>query len=251
MKPSLLGVAGALAATLLFSACTEAPVTGRSQLMLVGEQQANSMGLQAWQMIRTDMKVSQDASAQRLVKRIGTDIVAKSGAPAMDWEFLVFDNPEPNAFALPGGKIGMHSGMLNIARSEDEIAAILAHEVAHVVARHPAEQMSQDAAIQTVLAATGITEGAVGQLARMATGIGQLKFSRDHESEADRIGLEYMARAGYDPRAAVTMWERMQQAAANVGRPPQFLSTHPHSEGRIAAIEAALPQVMPIYQANR
>lgn len=241
-------VAGVVTAVLLVGACTQAPVTGRSQLMLVGEEQANSMGLQAWEMVRTDLKVSNDAAAQRRVDRIGNDIVAVSGANEMDWDFEVFDDPEPNAFALPGGKIGIHTGMLNAAGSDDELAAVLAHEVAHVMARHPAEQMSQSAAIQTVLAATGVTEGAVGQLVQMATGVGQLKFSRDHESEADRIGLEYMARAGYDPRASVTMWEKMIEATRDMGRPPQFLSTHPHPENRIEAIEAALPEVMPVYQ---
>jgi len=111
--------------------------------------------------------------------------------------------------------------------------------------------MSQDAAIQTALATVGADEGAIGRMAQLASGVGQLKFSREHEAEADRIGLQYMARAGYDPRAAVDLWRNMQEASQGGGRPPAFLSTHPYPEDRIEAIQAALPEVMPVYRENR
>jgi len=111
--------------------------------------------------------------------------------------------------------------------------------------------MSQNAAIQTALGTAGVTEGAVGELVQLVTGVGALSFSRSAESEADRIGLEYMAQAGYDPRAAIELWQNMQAATAESGSPPEFLSTHPNPANRIAAIEAVLPEVMPLYRANR
>jgi metalloendopeptidase OMA1, mitochondrial len=231
--------------------CTEAPVTGRSQLILIDEAQANQLGAEAWQQINSEMKVSTDEAGQARVRQMGQKIAAASGAPNIDWEFQLFEEPTPNAFALPGGKIGVNSGMLQVAETDDQLAAVLAHEVGHVVARHPSEQMSQSVAIQTALGTAGLTEGAVGALVQMATGVGQLSFSRSAEAEADLIGLEYMARAGYNPEAAIQLWQNMQAATAGGGQPPEFLSTHPNPGNRIESIRAALPEVMPIYEANR
>jgi predicted Zn-dependent protease len=231
--------------------CAQAPVTGRSQLILIDEGQANQLGAEAWQQINSEMKVSGDAAARAHVRQMGEKIAAASGAEGIDWEFELFEEPTPNAFALPGGKIGVNSGMLQVAKSDDQLAAVLAHEVGHVVARHPSEQMSQSAAIQTALGTAGLSEGAVGALVQMATGVGQLSFSRSAEAEADRIGLEYMARAGYNPEAAIGLWQNMQAATAGGGQPPEFLSTHPNPGNRIEAIQAALPEVMPIYEKNR
>lgn len=238
-----------LAATLV-AGCAQAPVTGREQLMLVSEEQANQLGAEAWQQIKAEMPVSQDSAAQNRVQRMGQRIAAASGAEGIDWEFVLFEDETPNAFALPGGKIGVNSGLLKIAKTDDQLATVLAHEVGHVVARHPAEQMSQSAAIQTALSASGIGDEAVGQLVQMATGVGQLSFSRAAEAEADRIGLEYMARAGYNPEAAIALWQNMAAATAETGQPPEFLSTHPNPEHRIENIRAALPEVMPVYRAN-
>jgi len=241
----LLLAAGALAG------CAEAPVTGRNQLMLIDEEQAVALGADAWQQINSEMKVSSDETARARVQQMGQRIAAASGAEGIDWEFELFEEPTPNAFALPGGKIGVNSGMLDVAENDDQLAAVLAHEVGHVTARHVSEQLSQSAAIQTALGTAGLSEGAVGALVQVATGVGQLSFSRSAEAEADRIGLEYMARAGYDPRAAVQLWQNMQAATAGGGQPPEFLSTHPNPGNRIEAIQAALPEVMPIYEANR
>jgi len=242
---SLLLAAGVVAG------CTQAPVTGRSQLMLIDDEQANALGAEAWQQINAEMKVSSDDAARARVQQMGQKIAAASGAEGIDWEFELFEEPTPNAFALPGGKIGVNSGLLDVAESDDQLAAVLAHEVGHVVARHPSEQMSQSAAIQTALGTAGLSEGAVGALVQMATGIGQLSFSRSAEAEADRIGLEYMARAGYNPEAAIGLWQSMEAATAGSGQPPEFLSTHPNPGNRIEAIQAALPEVMPIYEKNR
>jgi predicted Zn-dependent protease len=244
------GLAAALIAGATLAGCAEAPVTGRQQLILIDDAQANQLGAEAWQQIKAEKTAAEGSALQRRVERIGQEMIAASGAQGLDWEFQVFDDPTPNAFALPGGKIGVHSGMTRIAETDAQLAAVLAHEVGHVVARHPSEQMSQSAAIQTALGAAGAGEGVVGQLVQLATGVGVLSFSRSAEAEADRIGLEYMARAGYDPRAAIELWQNMEQATAAGGRPPEFLSTHPDPQSRIAAIRSALPEVMPIYRAQ-
>lgn len=244
------GLALVLAAGMTLAGCTEAPVTGRQQLILIDDAQANQLGAEAWQQIKAEKPAAKASDLQARVERIGKDMVAASGSQGLDWEFRVFEDPTPNAFALPGGKIGVHSGMTQIAVNDAQLAAVLAHEVGHVVARHPSEQMSQSAAIQTALGAAGANEGAVGQLVQMATGVGVLSFSRSAEAEADRIGLEYMARAGYDPRAAVELWQNMEKATAESGRPPEFLSTHPDPQSRITSIRNALPEVMPIYRQN-
>lgn len=240
----------ALAAGTALAGCAEAPVTGREQLMLIDETQANQLGAEAWQQIKAEKTVAETSDLQARVERIGAEMIAASGARGLDWEFQVFEDPTPNAFALPGGKIGVHSGMAQIATNDAQLAAVLAHEVGHVVARHPSEQMSQNAAIQTALGAAGVGEGAAGQLVQLVTGVGALSFSRSAEAEADRIGLEYMARAGYDPRAAIDLWQNMAQAGGGE-RPPEFLSTHPDPESRILAIREALPEVMPVYRAQK
>src|SRR5690606_6510295 len=155
--------------------------TGRSQLILVDDQQAAALGEDAWQQIKAKMKVSEDAAARARIRDMGERIAAASGAKGIDWTFELFEEPTPNAFALPGGQIGVHSGLLQVAESDDQLAAVLAHEVGHVVARHVSEQLSQSAAIQAALGATGLTQGAAGALAQMVTGVGQLSFSRSAE----------------------------------------------------------------------
>lgn len=251
MSRFAIRVGAVLLAAGVAAGCAQAPVTGRSQLILIEEGQANQLGAEAWQQINAEMKVSSDEAARARVQQMGQKIAAASGAEGIDWEFELFEDPTPNAFALPGGKIGVNSGLLDVAETDDQLATVLAHEVGHVVARHPSEQMSQSAAIQTALGTAGLSEGAVGALVQMATGVGQLSFSRAAEAEADRIGLEYMARAGYNPEAAIGLWQNMQAATAGSGQPPEFLSTHPNPGNRIEAIQAALPEVMPIYEKNR
>jgi len=236
---------------LLVVACATTP-GGRRQLLLVGGDQMSELGATAFASLVKQKPLSRDARARRRVECVSDALVAALPQPwrQQPWEVRVFADDTPNAFALPGGKIGVNSGMLKVARTDDQLAAVLAHEVGHVVARHPSEQMSQSAAIQTALGAAGVGDEAVGQLVQMATGVGQLSFSRSAEAEADRIGLEYMARAGYNPEEAITLWQNMEAATAEAGQPPEFLSTHPNPEHRIENIRAALPEVMPVYRAN-
>ncbi len=232
--------------------CATVPETGRSQLIFMSESQEASLGLQAYQEILKDQKVSTDPEANALVKRVGERIARASGKD-YDWRFTVIDDPKQvNAFCLPGGKVAVYTGILPVTKDDAGLAVVMGHEVAHATARHGAERMSQGQLTQIIALGGGValgggdskrTQAIVGALgAGAAVGV-ILPFSRKQESEADRIGLRYMARAGYDPEAAVGFWERMSAAATGGGKkPPEFLSTHPSDERRIAQIKAWLPE---------
>jgi predicted Zn-dependent protease len=243
-----------LLVSLVLAACAQAPITGRSQLMLVSEGDAQRMGLQAYQEIMAKSKLSTDRQANARVQRIGRDIARVSQNIGGEWEFNVIDEPKTiNAWALPGGKVAVYTGLLHLGISDDELAAVMAHEVGHVIAQHSRERLSQAVATDiglSVLGASGkLGQGAL-QAVNLALGIGVgLPFSRLQESEADFVGLNLMAQAGYNPRAAITLWQKMSQGDKN--GPPEFLSTHPSSDRRMRDIEAALPKMMPIYEANK
>lgn len=188
------------------------------------------------------------AIASRIQPQTG---IFRADAPGWAWEVNVINSNELNAYCLPGGKIMVYSGIINqLNLTDDEIAIVLGHEIAHAVREHSREQVSQSLAAQTAIgigaAAFGLGEGSaqlagIGYQTLLAT-----RFSRTHESEADRVGLELTARAGYDPRAGITMWEKMINASKG-GKPPEFLSTHPAEASRIQQIQALLPTVMPLY----
>ena len=254
-----LGLACLLAGAL--GGCATAPETGRSQLVLVGPAQEAQQGLKAFEEIKAEKPVSRDADKKAQLQSVGRRIARVARLPDARWEFVLFDDPkQPNAFALPGGKVGVYTGILPITQNEAGLAAVVAHEVAHVSARHGAERMSQGIAVQlggTLLSAALGTSGYGGvtrDLAMQAYGLGTqvgllLPYSRTQELEADRIGLLYMARAGFDPREAVAFWKRFQ--AYNTkrgGRPPEFLSTHPLDNNRVAQLEKYLPQALAEYQ---
>jgi len=231
----------------LISGCADNPQLGRSQLILVDDGQLSEMGVAAWRDIRRQERVSTNSAHNRRIRRIGERIVSASGLEdRYDWEYAVFENEQVNAFALPGGKIGFNTGLIELARSDDEIAAVMGHEVAHVSSRHSAERVSQNmlselglSVAQLGLGSAGVTPEAAALLgAGVQVGI-LLPYSRRQEYEADRLGLRYSAGADYDPRAALTFWQSM--AARNKGgRPAEFLSTHPADENRIAALQAEL-----------
>jgi predicted Zn-dependent protease len=231
------------------SGCTTAPETGRSQFIMVSEAEAAQMGAQAYSQIRGQKKISTNADYNNRVRRIGQRIAAISPkAKAYKWEFTVFEDDNPNAFALPGGKVGVHTGLFKVAKNDAQLATVMAHEVAHAIARHGEERMSQGTLVQLGLgvlgASTGINPGAFAQAATLGV---ILPFSRSQESEADVIGLLYMARAGYDPRQSVNLWQNF----ANYGdgkRPPEFLSTHPSPGSRIQKLQANMPRAMQEYQ---
>jgi len=240
--------------------CATVPETGRSQLILVDAGQVAQMSLTEFEKIKQSTTISKNAEENAQVRRVGLRIAAVAPVPNAKWEFVVFDKPDVlNAFALPGGKVGVYSGLFKITQSDAGLATVLAHEIGHVVARHGAERVSEGLLVQlggAVLAeATKTRPDATQQVIQAAYGIGSniglvLPHSRQQESEADHLGLIYMARAGYDPHEAVEFWKRFSayNKQHGGGRPLEFLSTHPLDERRIAQLQELLPQVLPDYQ---
>lgn len=253
----------------LLSACTAAPVTGRSQIMLVSESEELQMGAQAYRQVLSTERQSHDGQINTLVEKTGRRIAEAAErpqeelwrAPHYRWEFKTVEKSEPNAFCLPGGKIVVYTGLLSITRTEEGLAAVMGHEVGHALARHGAERMSDQ-----IVAAVGVTAaGAVlastsdgrnrtylpAMMAALGAGatVGYLlPMSRAQEAEADRIGLVLMALAGYDPHEAIGLWERMRAASASRPKQAEWLSTHPADETRIANIKAWVPKAMKYYR---
>lgn len=252
----------------LLSGCETNPYTGRSQFLMTSVSEEMKMGAQAYDQVKSDpnMKPSQDPREIEPVKRVAARIVeaAKRSkytemAQQFQWEVTVFkDDKTANAFALPGGKMAVYTGIFPMAKTEAGLAAVMGHEVVHALARHGAERMSQGQAtnigVQVLGTAAGIGTGsaALGQATMAALGVGAqvgmlLPFSRKHESEADYIGILLAADAGYDPREAVALWERMAQMSGG-GAPAEFMSTHPSHETRIDQLMQWMPEAMAIYQ---
>ncbi|MFA6288101.1 MAG: M48 family metallopeptidase [Opitutaceae bacterium] len=247
---------------LLLAGCVTNPETGRSQLMLVSPGEEAQMGLASFTQIKKQEKISTDPSANARVERVGKRIAASVGReiPNAQWEFVVFDSPQVNAFALPGGKVGVYTGLLKLATTDDELASVMGHEIAHVTSRHGAERTSQNYAITGVgaLAALGMEAKQVDPAKRNmilgAYGVSSqlvvaLPYSRLHESEADSVGLKFAAGAGYDPRAAVTFWKKM--AAQGGQKPPPLLSTHPSDADRIRNLQQLAPRYMVLYEQSK
>ena len=247
-RNALVGLALALAV----AACAKAPVTGRSQLILLPESQDADMGLQAYQQIKQEEKISNNAELNQRVQTVGRRIAAVSGHPEWDWQFTLFENPEPNAFALPGGKVGVYTGLFKVAQNDAQLAAVMGHEVGHAIARHGAERMSQGILAQIGGVAVGAATGspAVVDLYSQAATLGViLPYSRGQESEADEIGLMLMAEAGYDPREAVKLWQNFEALGGE--RPAEFLSTHPSEGTRIQRLQELMPKALEIYQQHQ
>jgi predicted Zn-dependent protease len=252
---------------MVVSGCETNPYTGRSQLLMTSVSEEMQLGAQAYNQVKNDPKLrqSQDPREIEPVKRIAARIIeaAKRSkyaemAQQFQWEVTVIkDDKTANAFALPGGKMAVYTGIFPMAKTEAGLAAVMGHEVVHALARHGAERMSQgqltNVGLQVVGAAAGATGGGgtLGQAAMAALGVGAqvgvlLPFSRKHESEADYVGILLAADAGYDPREAVALWERMGQMSG--GAPSEFLSTHPSHETRITQLKRWMPEAMAIYQ---
>jgi predicted Zn-dependent protease len=231
------------------AACENAPITGRSQLILVDDAQVQELGLQAYQEMKREQPLSDDPALNSRVQRVGRDIAQISPKPDWEWEFSLFENDSANAFALPGGKVGVNTGLFKAAKNDDQLAAVIGHEVAHAIARHGAERMSQGQLAQVGGAAVGIATGNqayVGAYSALAQFGFMLPNSRTQESEADHIGLLYMAEAGYDPRAAIDLWKNMQQIGGE--GPMEWLSTHPSPGNRIERLEALMPEALAVYE---
>ncbi len=227
------------------AACTYNEALGRDQLVLVDDSALANAGQQAWTQAIQANEVSRNPAQNERLRRVGGRIVQAAGLGNLNWEYAVFVSEQPNAFVLPGGRMGVTTALLHMAANDDQLATVIGHEAAHVLARHSAERYSQSALAQTgVQIATGVS-GEYGQAVGALGGIGAqlgilLPFSRRHELEADRIGVDIMQRAGYRPREAVTLWRAM--AAQGGGSSPEFASTHPSDSTRIAALEAYLAE---------
>ena len=246
-----------LAAVLGVASCATSP-TGREQLLVFSPSSMNRMGAAAFDEIKAETPAAGEY-LNRYVECVADAVVAVlPGDQAQGWEVEVFDADEPNAFALPGKKIGVYKGLLDVAERQDQLAAVIGHEIGHVLARHGNERMSSQLVVGTGLAVAeamirrpGSSEG---RLTMAVLGLGAqvgilLPYSRSHEAEADRIGLELMAQAGFDPAASVELWQNMSRAGG--ARPPEFLSTHPANETRIRALQSRVPEALKVYREAR
>lgn len=248
--------------------CASVAVTGRKQLSLVSNDEIIAMSSAQYGEVLAENQLSTNQEQVDLVKRVGTRIQkAVEGYMAQQnrsaelskfaWEFnLIQDDKTVNAWCMPGGKVAFYTAILPICADENGVAVVMGHEVAHAIANHGAERMSQQLAAQMGLSVIGaamgqnptMTQDIFMQAVGVGTNIGMLKFSRNHESEADHMGLIFMAMAGYDPNGAPTFWERM--SAGGGGQPPEFLSTHPSHETRISDLKGWIPEAMGYYKKN-
>jgi len=255
-----LFVALAISTIFGFCGCSTVPVTGRHQLNMVSSGDETQLGLSAFDQMKTNTPISRDPAQNEMVQRVGKRIAAIAGKdlPNAQWEFVVFDSKEANAFCLPGGKVGVYSGILPITKDDAGLATVLGHEIGHAIAHHGAERMSEAQVLQKVGEAAGstVSSGTTHDVVMMAYGglskYGrELPHSRAQESEADHIGIIYMAKAGYDPAQAVAFWERFsaynQQQGAKESWYSKFLSTHPLNSQRIADLKKLLPEAQAEY----
>jgi len=261
MRTSIALPLAILSLAVVLAACAQVDGTGRKQLLLTSAADENRMGAEAYAQVKTEEKPCRDPAAIAFVERVGKRLAAVAPDKGFSYEFTVFDSATVNAFCLPGGKVAVYTGILSYAQNEAGLAAVLGHEIAHAIARHGGERMSQQqaqqvlgGAVQTALAAAHATPTTTNTTLLLFGAGAQfgaiLPYSRAHETEADHLGLMYMARAGYDPQEAVAFWQRF---ATLGGGGPSFLSTHPASTDRAAALTALQPEAQAIYlsSANR
>ncbi|MBL8536418.1 MAG: M48 family metallopeptidase [Hyphomonadaceae bacterium] len=227
------------AAALALPACetTTNPETGRGQFILVSDEQMSQAALQAWAQVRQQTPAWSNRTAQQRLERVGMRVAQGAGRGGQQWEFQLFDSPQKNAFVLPGNKVGFYRGLYEMSERDDWMATVLGHEVGHVTGRHAAERYSRELATQTALQVAGSQINS--RIAMAALGLGaqvglSLPFSREQESEADILGINYMQAAGYDPRQAIPFWNAMNSGGGS--RPPELLSTHPDPANRIERI---------------
>lgn len=242
---------------LMLSACATTP-SGDRRLILVSTDQMSQMGATAFSQMKTSQKISTNTRKNDYVQCVSWAII--NALPDehrnREWEVVVFDDDSANAFALPGGKVGVHTGLLDVAETPSQLAAVIGHEIAHVLWRHGAQRMSAQMLAQAGLQVADVVsqqtmEGSAGRQTLMtALGLGaqvgvMLPFSRDHEKEADRYGLFFMAGAGFDPTESVNLWQNMAEASAGQ-RPPEFLSTHPEPANRIVKLQKFMGRALTI-----
>ena len=260
------GIVILIGGLLFVYACATVPVTGRNQLSLISNAEIIPMANQQYAEVIRKGPLSRNAEQTAMIKRVGVNIQRAVEQYMADknmsnqlngfaWEFNLIDEPTVNAWCMPGGKVAFYTGILPVCKDELGVAVVMGHEVAHAIANHGRERMSQQMVAQVGVQSLGALMGqnpTLGnelfmQAVGAGTGLGMLKFSRQHESEADKMGLIFMAMAGYDPQEAPRFWERM--AALSQGQePPEFLSTHPSSETRVRDLNTWMPEAMQYYK---
>lgn len=270
-KKRIFGLSMMMALFVFAESCSTVPLTGRRQLSLVPSSELHSMSFQQYNEVISESRKSNNQEWTRMVNSVGRNISQavesymreigeEDNIEGFQWEFNLLAEDIVNAWAMPGGKVAFYEGIMPICRNEAGVAVVMGHEIAHAVARHGAERMSLGLAQQlggaTLQAALSQQPQLTQQLAMAAFGAGsqvgiQLPYSREHESEADRLGLIFMARAGYDPREAPRFWQRMEEQEGGSARPPEFLSTHPHPQNRIRKLNDYMSEALPHYERNQ
>jgi predicted Zn-dependent protease len=255
-----IAIAGLIVFFQYFSSEKVTNEAGRTARYALSTEQEKALGLQSYQQVLSEVQTVNSGPEVELVRRVAQRLAAATGDAAnkFDWQVTVVRSPQVNAFCLPGGKIVVYTGIIPVARTEAGLATVMGHEMAHATLRHGSERLLQQKATQTLMTGVQVSVGDMSyeqQRAVMgALGAGAqygllLPFSRDHESEADAIGLRYMARAGFDPREAIEFWQRMSEATAGSGgKPPEFMSTHPSDTTRIENLKRLLPEALKEYQ---
>jgi predicted Zn-dependent protease len=241
--------------TLVLSSCSSSPL-GRKQLILFPTSKMDAMGVASFSQMKTKTSTIKDPSTYNYIKCITDRLLIAMNEKPSEWQIEVFKDDTPNAFALPGKKMGIHSGMITLAKNQDQIAAVIGHEIGHVIAQHSNERMSQQTLAQAGLEIGSVALGSGKQTDSLITGALGLgvqygvlmPFSRTHETEADRLGQMYMAKAGFDPRQAAELWKVMSKGAGQ--SPPEFLSSHPSNESRINDLSQRAEKYMADYQSS-
>ncbi len=243
-------------------ACATSP-TGRKQLILVSDAQMVEMGITSFQQMKQSQQISHDQEVNQYVQCVSQAVI--KGLPLkwqqISWEVVVFEEPSANAFALPGGKIGVHTGLLAVAETPAQLAAVIGHEVGHVISSHGAARVSQQLATEMGLSVADamvkqkINGSTERDLLMAGLGLGTqlgilLPYSRNDEREADILGMDFMANAGFDPEQNIVLWQNMAKAAGD-NKQPQFLSTHPLPESRIQLLQKRLPLAVPLFQKSQ
>ncbi|MDU0355890.1 M48 family metallopeptidase [Paraglaciecola aquimarina] len=244
--------------TMLLTACAKSPL-GRNQLKIYSSSQLSGMGEQAFDSMKTEQKVSTKQVSNQYVQCVA-DAITKHVPKSVfsgQWELVVFDEPQVNAFALPGGKIGVYAGLLEVTENQDQLAAVIGHEIGHVIADHGNERMSSNTLISIGMEATNkllqTKQVASSNMIMAGLGLGlqvgfQLPFGRTHETEADLIGLQLMSKSGFRPEQSMKLWENMDNASGG-NRQPEFMSTHPSPSTRIKTLSDNMPKAQQLYKA--
>lgn len=234
----------------LMTGCTTSP-TGRHQFIMVGEEQLAAQGRTVFVQMKQQYAVSTNPAVNARVNCVSRALLAQLPAGQRDgWEVRVFNDKTPNAFAVPGRKIGVFTGMLDLVETDGQLAAVIGHEIAHVQAKHAAERASMSAVSQLGAGVADAAAPGAGDLVNLGSQMGiLLPYSRAHESESDIMGQVLMARAGFDPRDSIKLWQLMQRTNGN--RTPQFMSTHPSGSTRIQSLQHNLQKTMPLYERAR